>query len=176
VNSDKEHAQIRREQFESNVIKDILRIHDLGRFSRDLCRYSDKELNLGFRLNAVSFHHFYPSFPIYFHTDVITKLAEDMKMSIIFGKVADSKLFRKYVDRQEDVPPEHAAKPFGLVFAWPRMGKHMILHNGPQHSEETKLQWHFKITEHRTNTMMMELLLPLLQTLEWEPTTGDYSG
>jgi len=159
----------RREEFESCVVQRLLQLHGLGPIRRELMEYSDKELAGGFRLSAVAFHHRFPSFPVYFLTDVVTGLASSFKTLTIFRNVAETKLFRRYVGRQEDQPDDQQHKPFALVFPWPNHVEPMILHNGPEHSTGPKIRWEFPLTETRVNVLMMEQLVPLVRALEWSP-------
>jgi hypothetical protein len=124
------------------------------------------------------------NFPVFLASDVIEWHSKNLTIATLFNNFTTRKIVKLYDELAEEaVPDEYADAPFGLVFAWTKVSRGLILHNAvsdismpPLDLKKPCVRVIWTPTERTrrvagTSYLTVEPLEQFLAALDWEPSS-----
>lgn len=126
-----ERDSFRQSGFDHTVAKYLLQFYKLQRFTREVEETS--AANTGEKkLSVQAFLDRFPDFPLWLFTHRLPFIHHDLRLDRLLKAIQQRRIVEKYEELVDDQLPDFGDDTLaGLIFAYPPVGRGMVLHNDP---------------------------------------------
>jgi len=155
----------REERFEEKCVRYVL-----GEFG--MAGHRHKLADRQFRLNGhkgLSFFQFseeFGDFPVYLAATKIPYIVKDCTIENLFNRFRTRRFVKRYEELADTIPEEHQHKPFGMIVAWPKLNRGLILHDAVVNMNDNGFRMFWK---HGKKSLCIEPFKKFIEAMQWDP-------
>ena len=152
------------ERFEDRCVRYVLGHYGLASYRKKLIA-RQRELNGNRNLSFYQFMEEFGDFPVYLAASKIRNITQDCTIENLFNRFRTRQFVKRYEELAETIPDEHQAKPFGLIVAWPKLNRGLILHDTVADIQNNGFRMFWR---HGRKTLCIESFKKFLEALTWD--------
>ena len=159
----------RDERFENKCVQYLLSEFKLTKHAFSITE-RQRKLTGSRLLTLHQFAEEFPDFPISLASAKIPSVEVDTSVARLFNSFRTLKIVQKYEELAELIPKEQRHKPFGLIIAWSKINRGLLLHDMSTALSENGFRMYWK---NNRVTLCLEPLKTFVERQTWRPTLLD---